>query len=64
MIGENTNNAFVSFIQSMMASLFSFKWKSIMPCERKLSIQEPEALVALFVTIQKREISVAKVNGE
>lgn len=64
MIGENTNNAFVSFIRSMMASLFSFKWKSIMPCERKLSIQEPEALVALFVTIQRREISVAKVRGE
>lgn len=58
MIGENTNNAFVSFIQSLMASLFSFK------CEGKLSFQDTKALVALFAPIHGRELSVAKVKGE
>lgn len=46
-----------------MAPLFPFKWKSIMSCERKLSVLEPHALVALFVAI-KRELSLAKVKGE
>lgn len=35
-----------------------------MPCERKLSVQEPEALVALFVPNQRRELSAANVKGE
>ena len=48
----------------MMASLFSFKWKSIMLSERKLSIKEPRALTALFVLIWRRELSVEKVEGE
>jgi len=64
MIGEKNNNAFVSFIESMMASPFSFKWKSIMPCERKLSVQEHEALVALFPPIQRWALSVVNVKRE
>lgn len=34
-----------------------------MSCERKLSVLEPHALVALSVAI-KRELSLAKVKGE
>lgn len=47
-----------------MASLFSFKWKSIILSERKLSIKEPMALAALFVLIWRRELSVEEVEGE
>lgn len=35
-----------------------------MPCERKLSLQEPEALVALFVPIWRWAPSVANVERE
>lgn len=39
--------------------LFSFKWKSIMPCDRKLSFKE-QTQVALFVLIQRQRTFCGK----
>ncbi len=61
---EKNTDAFVSFIQPMTASPFSFKWKSIMRCDIKLSLEEHKTQVALFVLIQRRELSRGKVEEE
>lgn len=48
----------------MTASPFSFKRKSIMLCDIKLSVEEHKTQVALFVLMQRRELSRGKVEEE
>lgn len=54
MIGENTNNIFVSFTQQVMASVVNLNGIQSCPFERKLSVKEPKALAALVVQIHER----------